>query len=75
MREIDYDLEYTFAQLILGGMTLKEAKQMHFVDSPDAARLWRMVSKDPTSYTPPNEIGGAVWATWDIYEVFSEGQA
>ena len=75
VREIDYDLEYTYSQLILCGMTLKEAKQTDYVDSPDAARLWRKVSKDPTSYSPPNEIGGAVWATWDIYEVFSEGQA
>jgi hypothetical protein len=74
VREIDYDLEYTYSQLILGGMTLKEAKQTNYVDSPDAARLWRKVSKDPNSYSPSNETAGAVWDTWDIYEVLDEGQ-
>jgi hypothetical protein len=75
VREIDYDLEYTYSKLILGGMTLIEAKQTDYVDSLDAASLWRKVSKDPTSYTPSNEIGGAVWATWDIYKVPNETQA
>jgi len=55
-------------------MTLKEAKQTNYVDSPEAARLWRKVSKDPNSYSPSNETAGAVWATWDIYEVLDEGQ-
>ena len=74
VREIDYDLEFTYSQLILGGMTLKEAKQTDYVDSPDAARLWQKISKDPTSYTPSIEIAGAVWATWDIYKVPTENQ-
>ena len=69
VREIDYSLEYTYSQLIIGGMSLKEAKETDYVDSPEAAKLWRRVSKVPESYTPPNEICGAVWATWDIYEV------
>jgi hypothetical protein len=66
IRENDYSLEYTYAQLILGGMSIKEAKETDYVDSPEAAKLWRRVGKNPRSYTPPNEICGAVWATWEV---------
>ena len=74
VREIDYSLEYTYSQLILGGMSIKEATETDYVDSPEAVKIWQKVSKDPGSYTPPNEISGAVWATWDIYEVLGRGQ-
>ena len=74
MREIDYSLEYTYSQLILGGMSIKGATETDYVDSPVAVKIWQRVSKDPGSYTPPNEISGAVWATWDIYEVLNEEQ-
>lgn len=72
MREITYELEYTYAQLILGGTSLAEAKTLGYVDSPEAELAWIDVSKDPSSYTSMNETAGAVWATWDIDEVLSD---
>lgn len=73
-REIDYFLEFTYARLILGGMSIKNAKEKDYVDCHEAAKLWRRVSKNPRSYTPPNEICGAVWAAWNRNEILDEWQ-
>jgi 5-methylcytosine-specific restriction endonuclease McrA len=72
MREITYELKYTYAQLILGGTSLAEAKETGYVDSQQAEMAWLEVAKNPQGYTPMNETAGAVWATWDIYEVLSD---
>ena len=71
-REITYELEYTYAQLILGGTSLAEAKATGYVDSPQAEKAWMDVAKDPQGYTPMNETAGAVYPTWDIYEILPE---
>ena len=72
MREITYELEYTYSQLILGGFSLAGAKALGYVDSPQAEMAWLDVAEDPKSYSPMNETGGAVDPYWDIYEILPE---
>ena len=72
VREIDYRLEFTYSQLIPGGMTLKETKETDFIDRPEAERFWRRVDRNTESYKPANEIIGVVRATQDFFEVLSE---
>ena len=52
---IDSEKQYTFARLILGGVTLQEAKAEGVVKTPEEEVGWIQVAEEPTKYDYTNE--------------------
>lgn len=66
---IDSEKQYTFARLILGGVTLQEAKAEGVVKTPEEEAGWIEVAKKPTKYGYTNETAGAcVPSFWDEWK-------
>ena len=56
---IDSEKQYAFARLILGGVTLQEAKAEGVIKTPEEEAGWIEVAKEPTKYGYVNETAGA----------------
>ena len=56
---IDPKKQYVFARLILGGVTLQEAKAECVVKTPEEEVGWIEVAEEPTKYDYTNETAGA----------------
>ena len=61
---IDSEKQYTFSRLILGGVTLEEAKSDGIVSTSEEETGWIEVAKDPAKYGYSNETAGAWVPSW-----------
>jgi hypothetical protein len=61
---IDSEKQYTFSRLILGGVTLEEAKSDGIVSTSEEETGWIDVAKDPAKYGYSNETAGAWVPSW-----------
>jgi len=61
---IDSEKQYAFSRMILGGVTLEEAKSNGIVLTSEEETGWIEVAKDPTKYGYSNETAGVWIPSW-----------